>query len=543
MSKSFIPILVFIFILVFQPGKAQDKDIYEGLSIKINTGLSTFHGDITKSPYGSLSDAKLGFGITGIKKFNPIFGIQFRYFTSQLSTIRTDLDEQFTGEISEIGLAFRIEPFKSEGPNGPRKVYPYARIGISSASFRAKHWIPTTNNVIPPTFGYKLDNISKGSKENALSFPIAIGFGYKISKKLSLEFEHNTSFTNSDIFDAMESGQFKDIIGFTSIGFRYYFGAEPLAKSKSTKNRSSRLLQTPIKQATEEPEEEIIDPYDKNYPVTKVFVESIFPEDAMSGKFFEVRLKVHKNNYKGPASIVQKLPSGFTALETPLRHARLAFKNQQVRIDWKQMPVDSIIDIKYHIHVADQNTGLHSVQGYIIYSQPEGSQVFNFDNHTYIINSLESKMDEKFRELMDDGKKESQKISRSVIIDNPEQKQKEEDLDRKILQLLGQFENTGRSSGSSFPTTFNPGVEFRIQIGAFSTQDEHLAIIRRYNITDPFKEEFHKRYYKYTVGSLKTFKDAERWRDAFIQRTTLQDVFIVAYRDGVRLNHVNEARR
>jgi len=100
-----------------------------------------------------------------------------------------------------------------------------------------------------------------------------------------------------------------------------------------------------------------------------------------------------------------------------------------------------------------------------------------------------------------------------------------------------------QSYTQSYNTTTNKsGVEFRIQCGAFRTKGEHYDLIKKYNIRETMTEEFHNGYYKYTVGSLRSYKEAERWRDAFIKRTNLLSVFIVAYRDGVRLNHVNEAR-
>lgn len=563
MSKSFVPILVLIFTLVFQPGKAQDKNLYDGLSLKLNVGGSSLHGDITKSPYGSISDLKLGFSITGIKKFNPIFGIQVRYYSSYLSIKRPELDEQLTGEVSEIGLAARIEPLNAIGPNGPRKIYPYARIGISSVSFRALHWYTSTSVVIPPTFGYKLDNLTKGPKENALSFPMAIGFGYKITDKISFEFEQSISGTNTDYVDATspEDSKFNDFIGFTNIGIRYNFGGPPLKRSK-TSTRSSNKTRRPVKSTTSRTaiqniinedfndieEIDIVDPFDHTIPVTKVIVESLVPKEVFSGKIFEVILKVHKNDYKGPATISINLPTGFTALETPLRHAQLKLNGSVANISWRQMPVDSIVSLRFHIHVADNIRGLQTIYGNIRYSQPGGSEIAVFENNVYVDNSIEALMDEKFLRMIGEDKNPSENYSRSVTIIDPLRIQREEDLNQKIDRLIGQFGKettevqTDKWATGSTSVSFIHGIEYRIQCGAFRTQGEQYDIIRKYNIKDPLREEFHNGYYKYTTGSLKTFKEAERWRDDFIRRTNLHSVFIVAYKNGVRLDHISQVK-
>lgn len=563
MSKSLVPILILLSSMFFMPVKAQEPNIYEGLSLKGSTGLTSFHGDITKSPFGQLSDVKLGFAVNGIKMFNPRFGIQVRYFFGNMSVIRPDLNQQFTGQISEIGLAARIEPF-----NGLGKLYPYARIGISSASFRAIRWNPGTGVVIPPSFGYKLDNVTKGPKENTLSIPISLGLGYRINDKFSLELEHSNSITNNDVIDAYAgSGKYDDMFGFTNIGIRYNLGpsiegkSKPVSQRKTKEPRSSTRTQ---KEKDEEltveevPDEEIVgalDPFDYTIPITTVFVESIIPENPSSGKMFKVHLRVHKNDYKGPATIIQKFPQGFTVLETPIRHAKLIFNNQQLKISWSQMPVDSIVTVIYHVHINETVSGQKTITGNIRYSQPDGSNTYHFENHIYVLNRIEAEMDKEFLEIIGKAKANDNVYSKSVIISNPVRSktastaETEENLDRKIERLLRQYD--GRNESGSLnqntfeltkATTYKPGIEFRIQCGAFRSKGEQYYLIRKYNIREAMTEESHGGYYKYTVGSLQTYKEAERWRDAFIKRTNLQSVFIVAYRNGVRLNHVNEAR-
>lgn len=576
MSRSLALFLIALSSMFFMSVKAQEPNLYEGLSLKGSGGLTSFHGDMTKSPFGQISDVQPGFSINGIKMFNPRIGIQVRYFSGNMSVVRPDTDQQYTGQISEIGLAARIEPLSYLGSNGPRKLYPYARVGISSASFRSIRWKTSTGIVIPPSFGYKLDNVTKGPKENSLSIPIALGFGFRINDKISLEIEHSTSITNNDNMDAFAgTGKYDDMFGFTNIGIRYNLGPSYKGKPKEDSKRKTKEPRTSTKSRKDDEEnkddkelakEEIVgslDAFDYTIPITTVYVESIIPENPLSGKMFEVNLRIHKDDYKGPATITQLFPSGFTVLEAPIRHAKLAFTNQQLTISWSQMPVDSVVTVVYHVHIHETISGPEIISGNIRYSQPEGSNKYIFENHIYVLNRNEAKMDEKFLELIGTNKANDEVYSKSVILSSPtysktnnitaEKSESEEELDLKIERLLRKYDGEEledqstsstivNSTSNSISGTYKPGVEFRIQCGAFRTRGEQYDLIKKYNIRETMTEQKHNGYYKYTVGSLSTFKEAERWRDSFIKRTNLLSVFIVAYRDGIRLNHVNEAR-
>ena len=137
--------------------------------------------------------------------------------------------------------------------------------------------------------------------------------------------------------------------------------------------------------------------------------------------------------------------------------------------------------------------------------------------------------------------------SKSVLIRDPVHFESNEDLEHKIKRLIGVSDAQNQKEESEEKTENNPkriqaGIEFRIQCAALRSQEEQYDLIRKHNIREALIEEYHKGYYKYTVGSLASYEASKRWRNTFIQRTNLLSAFIVAYRDGIRLNHVNEAR-
>ncbi len=616
-------IVVFLFVISLN-GNAQTRSLYQGVSVKGSTGISMVHGDLTINPFGKISDGKFGFGVTGTKMFSPFFGIQFGYSSSNLSTIRADLGEQYTGQISQIGLSTRIVPLKPIGPNGLRRLYPYFSLGVSNASFRAIRWNTTTQQIIPPSFGYKLEDLSNGPRENALSFPIGVGFGVRLNDNLSLEIEHTNSVLNTDFLDATATGNWNDHYGFTNIGIRYtidplYQSGIPRAKKPKVETERKPVRQEP-EIISEAEETGSIDPVKSVIPYSKVYVESIIPEHPISGGLIEILLRIHKGNYIGPATIIHDLPDGFTAVEVPLRHANLKFENNQTKINWSQMPVDSIITVRYHAFIDEQVSGPRTIRGSIWYDQPDGKKGYQFINQCLVTNRKELEMDDQYLNILAKQKTTPTPYSTSVVTQpvnaqmaiakealasNPKTMQidelirnyentgtiatrsmndatnqglnrfdrslvNESDLDKRIQNIIGPVSNAtqrenlnpskpatteddldrqierliGSGSSATGGSAFvaKPGVEFRIQCGAFRSREESRALIKKHNIKEPLQEEYNSGLYKYTVGSFKTYQEAQAYRDAFIRRTNLLSVFIVGYKNGVRQANLQSLR-
>lgn len=487
MSKSFVSAILVIFFLTSASLSAQERSIYNGISVKGSAGLSMLQGDITIGKFSSLSDAKFGFEVSGIKMFSPFFGIQARYSSHNLSTIRTDQNIQYTGQVSEIGLAARIEPLSAIGPNGLRRVYPYARLGISNASFRAIRWNTITSQIISPSFGYRLEDLTNGPRENALSFPLAFGIGFRLSSKLSVEVEYNQSILNTDFLDAFEVLDTKnDMFGFLNIGIRY--SLEPVYKagiknkrSKDQRSNGEELISSNRSTAVpayRNDEEEIgaIEPFKNEIPYSTVFVESIIPDYPISGNLFEVLLRIHKGKYTGPATLTQTLPPGFTAIETPLHHAVLKFDNQQTTISWNQMPVDSIVTLRYHIHIDEKISGPGTIKGRIWYSQPDGNKSYQFVNQFLVTNRTEMEMDQRFLNILSERKSSSNPYSVSGSADN-QKRQKE--LDKIVEDLMGSYQATGKISTSdmSKPVVSSTNQSIQKQLVTEKDLDEKIGDI------------------------------------------------------------------
>lgn len=543
--------------------KAQAPSFFDGFSIKAGGGLTTFYGELSGPNLIFLTKEagfQTGFSVGAEKMFTQALGIQVQFLVGNLFAHNPTLSRKFKGEVQEISISAKIEPLSIFNYSYAGKLQPYLRGGLGVIGFRAVMRDQNTNTIFLPPSGYENDGTPK-AKENALSIPLSLGLEYQLTNRISLEVEHSLSITNTDILDAYKgpSSASNDMFGFTQIGLKFTFGSllssEPKEiispdvvsdtgkvrrQKRSTKNRNKR-----------DDDIKVTDPVTKDkelkqipVPLINIFVESTIPEKPVSGKVFEVRIRINKSDYEGPAILTQTYPDGFTAIESQLGYSRFSFINQKVRIIWDKMPKDSIITYMYHVRPGEMVHGSHTINGGFEYRLPDGPKLIQFANYINVDNRIESDMDARILRLLGEDVEEVDQESEKNIV----QLEKEKDLELQIEDLLRKYgtepskQTIGKDPGVKI--TRNQaiqGVEFRIQCGAFRVQTEGQKIVRRYNITEPVTEDYHNGLYKYTVGSFSTYNEAARYRDKFIQRSKIWTAFIVAYENGKRLNSLSQA--
>lgn len=80
-------------------------------------------------------------------------------------------------------------------------------------------------------------------------------------------------------------------------------------------------------------------------------------------------------------------------------------------------------------------------------------------------------------------------------------------------------------------------IEYRVQIRAvFDIKIEKIGLARKYNLKQIIKEDFHNRYYIYSVGSFATYDSAYSYREELIRVNKIYDAFVVKFKDGKRVD-------
>lgn len=506
MKTASVKILVLcsLAIVLSTPGGfTQDSALTQGLSLKLSPGALLFYGDMSQDDYNPFkkypNSSKFGIGFGIIKEFKPYLGIQAQLITGNLYSKYEVADNPsastyFAGSLTDFSLSARFDPihlfkFNNFGFS------PYVSVGVATVAYRSVRRLVEANTVILPTFGYEDDGVTKSARQIAMSIPMAVGLSYQISPAFQLELEHSVRLTNTDLLDCLKgSTGMNDFYGFTNLGIRYTIGAS-LAPSKhqAKSANSGKKVPTETVKVTEPVQA-------KPLPVTNLFVDCQVPGTIENGQSFDVRIRINKSDYKGGAKLIQKFSDGFTAKDPLMGSGIFSFVNQSVIIEWDHMPADSILVLTYIVEPDKTITGSQTISGRLEYQQPDGTKTVHF-NKTLFVNAPKQ-------------------------VETP-----------PVIKPAENGVNIQKAKTVQ-------GIEFRVQCGAFrDSRQAPSELAAKYGITDLIQEEYTDGWYKYTVGSFKTYEEAGKFRDAFIKRTKILSAFIVAYRDGKRLANIKDALR
>ncbi|MFO7617899.1 MAG: SPOR domain-containing protein [Bacteroidales bacterium] len=486
---SLVMLALLMLVLPAAPVQAQSVNAFEGLSIRLNPGVVTFYGEMSNSSLNPFDKFKYGssFGFNGsiVKNFSPAFGVQAQVVTTTMYNLHQVEGESFksyiVASVNDYNLSARFDPLLL-GKGYARRISPFVSAGVSSIAFRSvrKNF---DNNSVLGHMGYQTDGLTKARRELAMAIPISIGVSFRLSDNFSIEAEHSLRLTNTDLLDCvLVDPSANDNYAITSVGLKYTIAPARPASERAPRKPRVKQGATAAKPATE--------------PTTRpsspnVFIDVEIPAVINANEPIAVNVRINKSAFEGSARLVQSYPAGFIAYEPASgTSGQFSFVNQTVQIEWDRMPADPIVHCDYYIKADGNLSGSQQITGRFEYRDSEGPKTIRFNKQVLIRES-------------EAGQKETARI---------------------------------------IPATFSSGVEFRVQCGAFREQIPTVEkIASLYRITDTVQEERHEGWYKYTVGTLKTYEEAVRYRDDFIKRTGLTTAFIVAYRDGVRLARITDA--
>jgi hypothetical protein len=501
-SVKILILFALAFYLAIPEAINQNSSLAQGLSLKLSPGAMVFYGDMSQDDYNPFkkypNSSKFGIGFGIIKQFNPYLGLQAQLLTGNMFSRYEVADNPaastyFAGSLTDFSLSVRFDPIHLTNLEN-YGFSPYLSVGVATVAYRSARRSADTNTVILPTFGFEDDGVTKSARQVAMSVPIAVGLSYQISKAFQLELEHSTRPTNTDLLDCLRGyTEINDFYGFTSLGIRYTIGASPAGSKHQAK--TGKNVKTVPTETTK-----VVEPAVKAGQYTNLFVDCQVPETIENGTPFDVRIRINKSDFKGTAKLIQKLSDGLSASDPLMGSGIFSFVNQSVIIEWDHMPSDSILVLTYRVEPEKSVTGSQIISGRLEYQQPDGPKTVHF-NKTVFINA--PKLAEAPAAIKADNAVGNIQKARSV-----------------------------------------EGVEFRIQCGAFrDSRQAPSELAAKYGITELIQEEYIDGWYKYTVGSFRSYEEAGRFRDAFIKRTKILSAFIVAYRDGKRLANINEALR
>jgi hypothetical protein len=230
------------------------------------------------------------------------------------------------------------------------------------------------------------------------------------------------------------------------------------------------------------------------YEGTYINLAYLFPQELNSLDEFVMTSHISKGDIKGKAELTQILPIGFNVLDTNISNARTKFRNFTLSLYWDEIPADTAFDVSYRVKL-DKIFGSLPMTS-ILYFEETGEE-YKFKTDIFIKRKI---------------------VAEPIAV--VDKKPSDEEM---------------KSPSEK--------VEFRIQLRAsYNLKLSTDSLAKLFGLDQKITEEKIGLWYKYSVGSFKTYEEAKIYRLQINGKPGIKDPFIIAYYDGKRLNKLSELR-
>ncbi|UCH15277.1 MAG: hypothetical protein JSV22_04735 [Bacteroidales bacterium] len=290
-----------------------------------------------------------------------------------------------------------------------------------------------------------------------------------------------------------------------------------------------------------------------------------------AGTEYTINLLVNKENKQKFAKIEETVPAGFTAVDIDNKDGIFTYKNQKAKFLWMNLPSEPYYMVSYKL--IPQNDAAPSL--------PLISGKFSYlvDEKTIVIDVIEKDLDlasitdEQLQNILEEIKtqpptllaeaeqKEPEIVTEPEIKEEPvdikppvrepeytEPEVKEPEVKEPIEQVKQKVTKPKsiRTSEYKFKRDLayvlepESGVYYRVQLAAGHIPVNIKRYFRKYSLDREVRKEYHEGWLKYSVGSFPVYKEARDYRVNIWNTTDIDDAFVSAYNDGVRIT-VQEA--
>jgi len=262
---------------------------------------------------------------------------------------------------------------------------------------------------------------------------------------------------------------------------------------------------------------------------------------------YVVNILVNKGSTEKFAKIEEDVPQGFKAEAIRTKDAIFTFKDQKVKFLWMNLPPEQRFVVSYKlIPINKEEVKQLNLKGTFSFIINEATQVIDIVQKEVDLSNLDPKNLEgiiasvpapTFSNLGTQNL-EGQNTSTSYTEAGPDggkeipikyQKIEEKKIATKRLIDL-----------KSYMLEPEKGVYFRVQVAAGHRPVDIKNYFKKFKLTQEVRTEEHEGWYKYSVGSFGSYKEARDYRVNLWKTTPITDAFVSAYNNGKRIT-VQEA--
>lgn len=262
------------------------------------------------------------------------------------------------------------------------------------------------------------------------------------------------------------------------------------------------------------------------------------PYPAGEGNDLMVNLLVNKGATEKFAKIEEEIPRGFKAEAVQARDAIFTFKDQKAKFLWMNLPPQPRFVVSYRLIPEDgMGEAKVTITGKFSYIVNEATRVIDIVQRQLDLTNLDpSHLDGIIASLQtypgEGGTLTSSFTGADGGIEIPIEYKKIEDKPKRVAKP--QFDMM------AYKLEPEKGIYYRVQIAAGHKPIDIKKYFKRYNISEEVRTEEHKGWWKYSIGSFYEYKEARDYRMILWNTTRINDAFVAAYNNGVRIT-VQEA--
>jgi hypothetical protein len=259
------------------------------------------------------------------------------------------------------------------------------------------------------------------------------------------------------------------------------------------------------------------------------------------GNDMSVNILVSRGSADKFAKIEEDIPTGYIAEPILTRDAIFTFKDQKAKFLWMNLPPESRFVVKYRLAPIDGEAKTElPLSGTFSFIINETTQVIDIVQKDVDLTNLEA------RYL--DGIIASVPAPRAVPQTGTPTSTSYSGADggREVPVEFRKIEAKPRTTrpqvelDMSYLLEPEEGVYYRVQIAAGHRPVDIKRYFRRLSISEDVRTERHEGWYKYSIGSFNEYKLARDRRNDIWSTTPIDDAFVAAYNNGVRIT-VQEA--
>lgn len=257
-----------------------------------------------------------------------------------------------------------------------------------------------------------------------------------------------------------------------------------------------------------------------------------------------VNILVNKGSTEKFAKIEEVLPQGYSAEAINARDAIFTFKDQVVKFLWMNLPPEQRFVVSYRLTPEEgmDKTDLN-LTGTFSFIINEATQVIDIVQREVDLSNLDPKhLDNIIASVPSPGQTSPAGRTEIAVSSTFTGTDGGREIPVQYQKIVDKPKFTKKPVELDLSYLLEPeeGVYYRVQIAAGHKLVDMKRYFKQYSITEEVRTEKHEGWFKYSIGSFSEYKEARDYRVKIWNTTTIDDAFVAAYNNGVRIT-VQEA--